>query len=379
MRTPEMQKKWEERWDRIAAAVKMQAPKDRVPVIMQGHIPSAKMMDPEVVPADILERPDYFLQKAFEGYEELKVIDALNALGGYSRTNGLSLMTLCKLPGVELPRTEILQIDEHAFMEFDDYKKLIADGWAKFKTDYIEAHVPLTPDDYAVGKVWMGKVTEMQAKYGYLQFSGVPHPSGWDALSAMRGMNHFFRDVRKDPQLIKDALAAMCEADWDNYLKMLKTNAETKASIACMCQPAVRANCDFVSRKTYEEFVWPYVWKFGNAIIESGNIVHFHYDAKWDDFLDLYKEFPKSTCIFDSDGLTDIYKVKELLGDTMGITGNVGASLLALGTPEEVFNFSVKQIHDMGPGYILTSSCTCPANCKPENLRAMMAAATEIH
>ena len=48
---------------------------------------------------------------------------------------------------------------------------------------------------------------------------------------------------------------------------------------------------------------------------------------------------------------------------------------IVLGTPEEVYEFTVNQAKEIGPeGYIITTSCTCPANCKPENLRAMMAA-----
>lgn len=376
MRTPEMQQKWQERWDRIAAAVRHEEPKDRLPVIMQGHIPAARLVDPEIVPGDVLSRTDYFLEKAFEGYESLKDIDALNALSGYGKTSGLALMCKCKRPGIEIAATEILQIDEHPYMEYDDYKRILNEGWGAYKGWYMKEKLGLSMQDFADGRPWLEKVTAMQEKYGYLQFSGVVHPDGWDQLSAMRGMNHFFRDLRKDPELIKAVLKEMCDADMPRYLDTLKQNAETKASIACMCQPAVRANCNFVSRETYEEFVFPYALKYGNAIIDSGNVVHFHYDSKWDDFLDLYREFRKDTCIFDCDEMTDIYRVKKELGDTMAITGNISAALLAIGSPDEVYNATVKQIHDIGPaGYIVTSSCTCPANCKPDNLRALIAAA----
>ena len=376
MRTPEMEKLWEERRERIFAAVRGEKPKDRMPVIMQGYIPTAKMMDPELVPYDIMVRPRYFLEKAFEGYEELKDIDALNALSGYSKASGLAMMTTAKLPGIDLPKTEIYQIDEKARMNFEDYQLILDEGWNKFRIDYIHDRVGLTDEDLAAGRPWMGMVTEFQEKYGYPQFSSVPHPSGWDALSGMRGMNHLFRDLRKDKQLIKDVLARMCADEWDNYLAMLKRNYENKGSIACMVQPAVRANCDFVSRAMYEEIIWPYAQKFTYAVIESGHVVHFHYDSRWDDFLDLYADFPAHKCIFDSDGLTDINLVKKWLGGKMAITGNNPPALMVLGNPDEVYDFTVKQMNEIGPeGYIITTSCTCPANAKPENLKAMIAAA----
>ena len=60
----------------------------------------------------------------------------------------------------------------------------------------------------------------------------------------------------------------------------------------------------------------------------------------------------------------------------MAITGNNPPAMMVLGTPDEVYDFTVKQINEIGPeGYIVTTSCTCPANCNTENLKAMVAAA----
>ena len=361
----------------MEAAIRLEKPKDRVPTIMMGHIPAARVVDPDIIPYDIMDRPEYFLEKTFEGYEELKYVDALNVVDGYSRACGIPMMTTAKLPGIDLPKTEIYQIDEKPRMEYEEYKDILAKGWLKYKDEYLFGRVGYTPDDFAPLGAFGAMVEDFKDRYGYFTFSGVPHPDGWDALSAMRGMNKFFRDLRKDKQLIKDVLAEMCESMWDGYLVMLKENAEKKASIACMVQPAVRANCDFVSRAIYEEMVWPYVQKFTNAVIESGNYVHFHYDSRWDDFLDLYADFPKYKCIFDSDGLTDIKLVKKYLGGRMAITGNNAPAMMVLGTPEEVYEFTVNQTKEIGPeGYIITTSCTCPANCRAENLKAMMAAST---
>jgi uroporphyrinogen decarboxylase len=52
----------------------------------------------------------------------------------------------------------------------------------------------------------------------------------------------------------------------------------------------------------------------------------------------------------------------------------VSPSLLALGTPDEVYKFCRKQIEDMGDAYILSGACSLPPNTKPENLDAMNAA-----
>ncbi len=58
----------------------------------------------------------------------------------------------------------------------------------------------------------------------------------------------------------------------------------------------------------------------------------------------------------------------------MSIMGNITASMLALGTPEEVHDEVMRQREEFGDGYMITSACTLPSNCKPENLKAMVAA-----
>ncbi|MDQ1353971.1 MAG: hypothetical protein QG657_4280, partial [Acidobacteriota bacterium] len=52
----------------------------------------------------------------------------------------------------------------------------------------------------------------------------------------------------------------------------------------------------------------------------------------------------------------------------------VPASLLTLGTPEEVETYCKKLIDEVGRGggFILSSGCTVPYNAKFENIKAMI-------
>jgi uroporphyrinogen-III decarboxylase len=59
----------------------------------------------------------------------------------------------------------------------------------------------------------------------------------------------------------------------------------------------------------------------------------------------------------------------------MCIKGDVQAAKLALGNPDEIYNYCTKLIKDMGPGFILSSGCSVPPNAKVENVKAMIAAA----
>ena len=72
------------------------------------------------------------------------------------------------------------------------------------------------------------------------------------------------------------------------------------------------------------------------------------------------------------DGKTDIYAAKEIVGDMMCIMGDVPAEMLAFGTPEQVYNYSINLIKNIGPtGFILCSGCDIPFNAQYENVLAM--------
>jgi len=70
---------------------------------------------------------------------------------------------------------------------------------------------------------------------------------------------------------------------------------------------------------------------------------------------------------------TDIFKAKEVLGDTVCIRGNVPLSIMSTGTPDDVKDYCKKLIDVVGKGggFIMDSS-TVLDDAKPENLKAMM-------
>ncbi|MBP1627214.1 MAG: methyltransferase, MtaA/CmuA family [Holophagaceae bacterium] len=56
--------------------------------------------------------------------------------------------------------------------------------------------------------------------------------------------------------------------------------------------------------------------------------------------------------------------------------GDVPPAMLTLGTPEDVHKYSTNLNKELGPeGFILAAGCLVPVNAKPENVKAMIAAA----
>jgi len=108
--------------------------------------------------------------------------------------------------------------------------------------------------------------------------------------------------------------------------------------------------------------------------------VIFHCDTDWTRFLPYFKEFSRGRCVLQLDGATDIFKAKEILGDHMALHGDVPATLLTLGTPEQVTAYckTLIEVIGEGGGFILSSGCVTPYDAKIENVRAMVRAGNEL-
>ena len=76
---------------------------------------------------------------------------------------------------------------------------------------------------------------------------------------------------------------------------------------------------------------------------------------------------------------TDMKKAKDVLGDKLCIYGNVPSALLVYGSVEEVDGYCRQLIEDCasGGGFILGSECEVPWDSKPENVRAVIEAASK--
>lgn len=80
------------------------------------------------------------------------------------------------------------------------------------------------------------------------------------------------------------------------------------------------------------------------------------FQGNYDTRLEYLTDLPKGKIagIFDT---TDIFRAKEIIGDTMCILGNMPVSLLKTGTPEQIKDYSRKLIDVVGKGggFIMSS------------------------
>jgi len=88
--------------------------------------------------------------------------------------------------------------------------------------------------------------------------------------------------------------------------------------------------------------------------------------------LEIIKDIPKGKAIYWFEQ-TDIFRAKEVLCDTVCIRGNVPATLLCVGRPEDIEEYCKKLIRVVGKGggFILDGAIGIPDEARLENVKAM--------
>lgn len=136
--------------------------------------------------------------------------------------------------------------------------------------------------------------------------------------------------------------------------------------------PLHRGSDGFMSIKQFETFYWPTLKKAILHNVELGYIVAPFWEGVWDGRLDYLLDFPKGKIVFWCEK-TDVFKAKEIIGNTMCIQGGVPPTLLEVGTPQEVTEHCQKLIKIVGKGGGFILSPGSAIDCaKPANMKAMM-------
>jgi Uroporphyrinogen decarboxylase (URO-D) len=363
---------------RMMAALNMEKP-DRIPIMLSGQM-YFKFIDPTMVIADYWRRPKLVDENLIKA-AQLPVLDEMDsvpsAMGLPMETflQGFAAMWFAKMkiPGRELAEDALWQIDEQGPMTEADYDTIINKGWGVLKQELfgrIGFHPETLP---APDPVYMGEIMSKVAALGKTTVGmagGLLPLAPFETLSGARNLVSFFRDLHRMPDKVKAALEVMEDEEVENTVKAITTMPGIYGFIG-----GSRAGSDFISEKVFEKFYFPYFRKVVPAMQKHNTKTWFHMDGHWDSFLHYFTEFPKKQCVWDPDHMTDNQKMKDILGKTMCITGNVPPGLTSIGTPEECYNYAKEIIEIFGEsGFIMNSGCTVPPNAKLENIKAVILA-----
>ncbi len=345
---------------------------DRIPVVLEYSGFAAQVTGTPM--ATFVSTPATATHTMIAAYKLVGNGDAIN-YGSFS-PYGLSYSfgARVRVPGVDLPPDESWQVLETELMTRTDYDRILDAGWPDFFRDYLSSRVfadaapQLLPANQA--KV---DVRGLWAQAGVPVLSGGDITSPFELLCGGRSLEKFFMDLVEIPGKVLAVMDAIVPHLAGKILPRVKAYGYPAAWVG-----GWRTAPAMISPAMWARFVWPYLKRIVNEVLEAGLIPLLHLDSNWERELGRFQEFPRGRIIMALDGDTDIHKAKEILGGHMCLMGDVPATLLAFGNPQEVYNYCDDLIRAIGPeGFILQSGCDIPANAKLENVQAMVAAAME--
>jgi methylmalonyl-CoA mutase cobalamin-binding domain/chain len=277
------------------------------------------------------------------------------------------------IPGKQLGEDDLYQIDERVLIERDDYDRIASLGWNGFWEEHYPKISRKTLEEFTLMQKMTNQLyvedSKICAEQGMPIFLGVAVDSVMMAFSLCRTLTEFTKDLYEVPDKVEAAMLATCDDLIANSIEVCKLNGNMLAFMVLE-----RGSGFYYRLDVFERFEWPFLQRYVDAYIAEGITPWLHFDTDWGINLPYLKKLPQGKCICDLDGTTDIFRAKEILKGHMCISGDVPASLLSLGKPEEVEAYCKRLIDEVGDGggFMLTTGCECPIDVKPENLRAMV-------
>jgi hypothetical protein len=357
-----------ERFNRIKGAIALQ-PTDRTPVVILNDMFSTAHMGVKMSDfcADIALANRTIVDSAVE-----LGVDGIQSVVTDPRLLSLTWLSKVKIPGIDLPENSLWQVQENELMTIEDYDVILDKGWNYFYSDFLLNRLDNLMAQLAPTLQYIPKAVQYCIDAGIVPVRGANAIQPFEYICGGRSMNAFMKDLYRRP----DKVQAVFDA------AMIDIMANTRLQLLAIWPFGVwvggwRSASEFLPPRLWRRFVWPYMKKLAELVIELGFTPFFHLDSNWERDLEFFKELPKGKCVFYPDGSTNIFKIKEVLRDHMCINGDVPPSLLRIGTEDEVYNYCLKLIREIGPtGFILGQGCDIPPDAKLENVKAMVAAAT---
>ncbi len=277
------------------------------------------------------------------------------------------------IPGRNLGEDDLYQVDERVLFQREDYDRIAALGWNAFWDE----HYPVMSGKPVERLARMQDLANQAIAYdnkiceekGMRLFLGAAVDSVVMAFSQCRTLTEFTMDLYYVPDKVEAAMKASWEDIITNGIKVCKQFDKK------FCFIVLERGSGFYYRlPIFERFEWPYLQRYVDALISEGITPWLHLDTDWSINLPYFAKLPPRKCVVDLDSTTDIFRAKEILKGHTCISSDVSASLLSVGSPEEVTAYCRKLIDEVGEGggLILSTGCECPINVKPENLRAMV-------
>ncbi len=398
---------------RVNDAVELRKP-DRIPIILVLGYLMAEMG--KITRQELHENPS----KAQEILEELALYfepDMISGVMGNPAVSKIMGDRMTKWPGYGLGPNGSFQFDEHEFMKAEEYDDFLHDP-----SDYaIRTYLPRGFEAFEGFKMlpqlsmWLfgyynlsslaslnsppllkafkkiqeacqiliKQIPETLKSMQRMAGLGFPPPAfmagslveaPFDFMSdTLRGMRGIFLDMMRQPEKLLAAEEKAGKILVNHAVSNAKATGIYKAGI-----PLHRGSDGFMSIPQFEKFYWPQFRDLVLELIDEGLNIWILFEGTWDKRLEYLKEFPrgKITGLFQS---SNIFRVKEVLGDTMCIMGGMPVSMLSGGSVQQVREYTHRLCEEVGKGggYIMCTGTLEMEGCNPELVKAWVDATKE--
>ena len=206
-------------------------------------------------------------------------------------------------------------------------------------------------------------------------YSGGVYFAPFDFIAnTLRGMRGIFLDLRRCP----DKLLAAQEKVMPFMIETALANCRAR-NATWVYLPLHRGSDGFMSLQVFECFYWPQLKRVLLALIDAGITPLVGWEGAWDQRLEYLAELPKGKTVgaFQS---SDLFKVKEILGDVMCILGGMPITMLMGSTHGEIRDRTRKlcQVVGKGGGFIMTTDIGEMEGCDPARIEVWMDATREF-
>jgi hypothetical protein len=370
--------------ERLQAVINLQVP-DRVPVCPFIYYFAARYA--RITVHELWSEPKKYraaIDKCFNDLGPWDIYYPTNPR--YPEVYTFIMPMKARWPGIDLPPDSICQLLEEEIMKADDYNWTVRIGEEWPHLAYFPFFLKMISRAWDhIGEGWRSYAYvlprlalnlagwrlefENMKKRGVTTLYGFLPEAAFDSFSLARGLIPFVRDCIERP----DEVAAAADALTESYYFV------TRLVTLLMGVPRVeifvhRSSTDFISPKMFRELSFPSLKHLVEKLVAAGISPVLHLDGNHDGNLETLRELPAGNCIAQFDGPTDIFLAKQVIGDRICIMGDVPATMLTLGSPNEVDEYCHRLIEEVGRGggYIMGAGCEVPPNARPENVKAMI-------
>lgn len=364
----------EERKQRIEAAVALESV-ERTPIIAGNSACNASFCNVKL--ADYVSDMELNVTCNIKGFEMCGDME-----GSQIRTVSPEILpsmwlSRIKVPGRELFDNELWQVCEAELVKQEDYDIILEEGvesWLqRFMVEKLDNCMERMKPVMAYGAEARRRFDE----------AGIPCVKDavllgpFEMFCGGRSMYNFLvDDLLEIPEKVEEVFDTVQKYNVARYEKMFTSEKKPYG----VWIGGWRGTPGMISRDLFMQFSWKYFRELVDLCLNYDVMPILHLDACWDQALDVFKDIPKGKCIMALDGQTNMKLAKETVGDSMCIMGDVPASLLAFGKPEEVHDYVTNLIKTMGPtGFIISSGCDVPFNAKLENVQMITKARDDFH